>query len=78
MKRVNTQVKVPKKGLMLNLSEEEMTSLNHLAIKKGLSKSSLLRQAFRLYESIEFRAEKGEKFYFENVKNKEKSELVFL
>ena len=38
-----------KRSLTLNLSDEEMSVLEALANKHGMSKSALLRQAVRLY-----------------------------
>jgi len=67
-----------KKTMTLNLNEREMNALEALSIKKGLNKTALLRQAFRLYQSIETRLEKGEKLYLEDPVSKDKAELMIL
>lgn len=67
-----------KKTMTLNLSEQEMFVLEELCEKKGLSKIALLRQALRLYETIDAKLESGEKVFFENPESKEKSELMLL
>lgn len=67
-----------RKTMTLNLSEPEMVVLDLLATRKGLSKTALLRQALRLYQSVDSRLERGEKIYFENPLSKDKAELVVL
>lgn len=67
-----------KKTMTLNLTDAEMRVLDLLAEKKDLSKTALLRQALRLYQTIEARVEKGEKLLFENDVTKEKAELMLL
>lgn len=65
------------KTMTLNLNESEMTAIDLLANRKGMNKTSLLKQALRLYQTVEERLNKGEKIYFED-RNKQKSELVLL
>lgn len=65
------------KTMTLNLSDAEMVAIEALAEKKGLSKTSLVKQALRLYQTVDIRMEKGEKIYFEDEKN-QKSEVVLL
>jgi hypothetical protein len=67
-----------RKTLTLNLTESEMETLEKLAEDKGLSKSALLRQALRLYQSVEHRMQHGDKLYFESADKKEKSEVLVL
>ncbi|HEB55824.1 MAG TPA: ribbon-helix-helix protein, CopG family [Gammaproteobacteria bacterium] len=67
-----------KRTMTLNLSEAEMNVVEALCKKKGLSKTALLRQALRLYQSIDERLERGEKLYLEEPSKKEKSELLVL
>ncbi|HEY9199292.1 MAG TPA: ribbon-helix-helix protein, CopG family [Gammaproteobacteria bacterium] len=67
-----------KKTMTLNLTDPEMAVLEELSQKKGLTKTALLRQALRLYQSIEMRTENGEKIYFENQSKTEKTELVVI
>ena len=38
--------------MTLNLSEAEMQALDELSVKKDLSKTAVLRQALRLYQTI--------------------------
>jgi hypothetical protein len=71
-------VQVAKRTMTLNLTDHEMDFLEDLAQRKGLSKTALLRQALRLYQSVELRLERGEKLFFEDPKKKEKSELMVL
>lgn len=74
------RVKIPakKKSLVLKLSEEEMKVLMTLAERRGTTKSGLLRQALRLYKSVDERMQQGERFYFEDIEHKEKMEVVLL
>jgi len=65
------------KGLTLNLSEEEMRALDAMSKAKRLSKTALLRQALRLYQTVEARLEAGERIFFENEKS-EKAHLLLV
>jgi hypothetical protein len=67
-----------KRTMTLNLTEKEMQVLDELCAKKGLNKTALLRQALRLYQTVDQRLEQGEKLIFENDDKREKSELVVL
>ena len=67
-----------KKTMTLNMTEAEMQVLAVLSEKKDLSKTAILRQALRLYQVIEARLENGDKFFFEDEKTKEKSEVMML
>lgn len=69
---------VAKKTMTLNLTDAEMAALEALCSKKDLSKTSLLRQALRLYQLVETRIEKGDKLFFEDDKTKEKAEVMML
>lgn len=64
--------------MTLNLSPSEMEILDALCEKKGMSKTGLIKQALRVYQTVETRLERGEKLFFEDMKKKEKSELVLL
>jgi hypothetical protein len=64
--------------MTLNLTDTEMRVLEDLSAKKDLSKTSLLRQALRLYQVIESRIERGGKLFFEDEKTKEKAEVMIL
>ncbi|MER9919331.1 MULTISPECIES: ribbon-helix-helix protein, CopG family [unclassified Mesorhizobium] len=69
---------VEKRTMTLNLSSQEMDLVDRLADEKGLSKTALVRQALRLYQSITDRIERGEKVFFEHPFTKEKAELMML
>ena len=55
-----------------------MRILNELSTRKEISKTALLRQALRLYHTLEAHAEKGDKLVVENERTKERRELMFL
>lgn len=67
-----------KRTMTLNLTEAEMKVLEELSAKKDLSKTSLIRQALRLYQLVEVRVERGDKLFFEDDKTKEKAEVMLL
>ena len=67
-----------KKTMTLNLTDAEMNVLERLAETKDLSKTSILRQALRLYQLIDARLAQGEKVFVENSLTKEKAELAIL
>jgi len=66
-----------KRTMTLNLTDSEMRAVEDLCAKKDVSKTTLLRQALRLYQLVEARTEQGEKFFFED-SEKKKAELMFL
>jgi len=67
-----------KKSLVLKLSDQEMEVLAQLAERRGTTKSGLLRQALRLYQSVDERMQQCERLYLEDSQHKEKMELVLL
>lgn len=67
-----------KRTMTLNLSAQEMEVVDRLSDDKGLSKTALLRQALRMYQSICERLERGEKVFVEDPSTKEKAELMLL
>ena len=67
-----------KRTMTLNLTDAEMRVLDELSHRKDLTKTAVLRQALRLYQTVEARIERGEKLVFENDATKEKSELMLL
>lgn len=67
-----------KKTLTLVLSDSEMEVLDLLSTERSLSKTAVLRQALRLYQTVDQRQQRGEKLFFENEKSKEKAELMLL
>lgn len=69
---------IAKRTMTLNLTEAEMKVLEDLSVKKDLSKTSLIRQALRLYQLVEVRVERGDKLFFEDDRTKEKAEVMLL
>ncbi len=74
------KLKAPKrqKSLILTLSINEMAALEKLADKRGLTKSAVLRQSLRLYESLDARIAGGERLMLEAPRTKEKSEVLLI
>jgi hypothetical protein len=67
-----------KRTMTLNLTAQEMDVLDRLASEKGLSKTGLVRQSLRLYQSVTERLERGEKLFVEDSEKNEKAELIVL
>jgi len=67
-----------KKTMTLNLTDAEMSALEELCLKKDLNKTSLIRQALRLYQVVDARAGRGDRLFFEDDKTKEKAEFMML
>ncbi|MCK1266892.1 CopG family transcriptional regulator [Bradyrhizobium sp. 49] len=64
--------------MTLILSDKEMEVLDELSQRRGMSKTAVLRQALRLYQSVTERIERGEKVFVEHPTTKDKAELVVL
>lgn len=67
-----------KRTMTLNLTDAEMRVLESLCDEKGLSKTALVRQALRLYKSVDQRLASGHKVFIENADKSEKAELMVL
>lgn len=67
-----------KRTMTLNLSAQEMDVVERMADEKGLSKTALVRQALRLYQSVSERLDNGEKIFVEDPATREKAELLVL
>lgn len=67
-----------KRTMTLNLTDAEMLALEELAKKKDLSKTAVLRQALRLYQTVDVRLAQGEKLFFEDEAADKKAELMVL
>jgi predicted transcriptional regulator len=67
-----------KKTMTLNLTEAEMEALENLAAKKDLTKTAVLRQALRLYQTVDLRLEEGDKLFFEGPNEEKKVEVMVL
>ena len=76
MSTVSRMTPSAKKTLTIVLSDSEMDVLENLSNSRSLSKVAVLRQALRLYQTIDLRQQRGEKLFFENEKSKEKAELM--
>ncbi|MCK1316863.1 CopG family transcriptional regulator [Bradyrhizobium sp. 23] len=64
--------------MTLILSDKEMEVLDELSQRRGMSKTAVLRQALRLYQSVTERIGRGEKVFVEHPTTKDKAELVVL
>jgi len=76
---------VARHGAPVELSRDSLAAIatsrdvvERLADEKGLSKTALVRQALRLYQSISSRLDNGEKVFVEHPTTKEKAELMVL
>lgn len=78
MSTVSRMTPSAKKTLTIVLSDSEMDVLENLSNSRSLSKVAVLRQALRLYQTIDLRQQRGEKLFFENEKSKEKAELMLI
>lgn len=67
-----------KRTMTLNLTAAEMEALEELCTRKELSKTAVVRQALRLYQTVDTRLAAGEKLFFEDEKKKEKAEVMVL
>lgn len=67
-----------KRTMTLNLTDAEMRVLDELSARKNITKTAVLRQALRLYQTVEARVERGDKLLLENEETKEKAELMLL
>jgi hypothetical protein len=67
-----------RRQMTLVLNNKEMDLLDRLAERRGMSKTALVRQALRLYQSVTERIESGEKVFVERPATKEKTELMVL
>ncbi len=67
-----------RRQMTLILSDKEMELLDDLSDRRGMSKTALVRQALRLYQSVTERIEKGEKVFVEHPATKDKAELMVL
>ena len=67
-----------KKAMTLSLNEREMAALEKIALEKGATKTAIIKQALRLYQSMFERVDEGNKLYVENLITKDKAELMVL
>jgi predicted transcriptional regulator len=67
-----------KKTMTLNLSEEEMSSLEQLASRNDMSKTAVIKKAIRIYLILEKRMQKGEHIFVEDELHQMKAELLLV
>lgn len=64
--------------MTLILNEREMDALEAMAVEKSMSKTAVLKQALRLYQSMSLRIAQGDKVFLEDPITKDKAELMVL
>ncbi len=67
-----------KKTMTLNLSGEEMESLEQLAERNDMTKTAVLKKAIRIYLILEKRLQKGEHLFVEDEEGKIRVELLLV
>jgi hypothetical protein len=67
-----------KRTMTLNLSEEEMSSLDQLAVRNDMSKTAVIKKAIRIYLVLEKRMQRGEHIYVEDENHQVKAELLLV
>ena len=68
-----------KATMTLNLANDAMKCLDGLAIKKGISKTAVIREAIRMYQLIESRLDEGKQIKFvDPATGKEDPEIVIV
>lgn len=67
-----------KKTMTLNLSEEEMASLENLALRNDMTKTAVIKKAIRIYLVLEMRMRQGERLYVEDESHQAKVELLLV
>jgi len=72
-----TVILMKTKPITLYLSDAESAVLEEMCERRGLSKNALLRQALRIYQLVDAKAQSGEKLFFED-KGKAKAELILV
>lgn len=56
--------------MTLNMNDDEMAALEALASEFDMSKTAVIKQAFRLYQLVVKRQEAGETFHFSGDKDR--------
>ena len=64
------------KTMTLNMPEREFEFLEEMAARKDVSKTAIMRQAFRLYQTIDKRLCAGETMHFSG--DNKKTEMMFI
>lgn len=67
-----------KRTMTLNLTDDEMASLETLSSRYDMTKTAIIRKALRMYQVIDERLQRGDKLFLEDEIEKKKSELLVL
>jgi predicted transcriptional regulator len=67
-----------KKTMTLNLSEDEMNSLDQLALRNDMTKTAVIKKAIRIYLILETRLQRGEHIFVEDESHQAKVELLLV
>lgn len=67
-----------KKTMTLNLSEDEMNSLDQLAERNDMTKTAVIKKAIRIYLILEARMQRGEHIFVEDEARRIKVELLLV
>ena len=67
-----------KRTMTLNLTEVEMQTVEQMCKQKGISKTAIVRQSLRLYDSVGNRMLRGDKVFIESADKSEKTEIIIL
>jgi hypothetical protein len=67
-----------KRTMTLNLSEEEMASLDQLALRNDMTKTAVIKKAIRIYLVLETRMQRGEHIFVEDALHQAKAELLLV
>lgn len=67
-----------RRTMTLNLSDEEMNSLEELAQRNDMTKTAVIRKSIRIYLILEKRMQRGEHIYVEDDKHQTKLELLLV
>jgi predicted transcriptional regulator len=67
-----------KRTMTLNLSDEEMNSLEQLALRNDMTKTAVIRKAIRIYLILEKRMQRGEHIFVEDENHQAKVELLLV
>ncbi len=67
-----------KRTMTLNLTEVEMELIERMCKQKGISKTAIVRQSLRLYDTVGSRMLRGDKVFVESADKSEKTELFIL
>mgnify|MGYP003393722877 CR=1 FL=1 len=67
-----------KRTMTLNLSDEEMNTLEQLALQNDITKTAVIKKAIRIYLILETRLQRGEHIFVEDELHQTKVELLLV